>query len=148
MLHAESITVTAVRAAPTSKGHQMSRSVPVVVTGASGFTGGHLVRELQQRGHGHNRTVDVRLLDEGARSSPVSTSKRAISASSRTAASAQYRNGTGLTQASAGPIACFDRLPRSDDRRSQHRRIERHSPTAIGGYGVRRAISATPHVSE
>ncbi|MBM3649826.1 MAG: NAD-dependent epimerase/dehydratase family protein, partial [Alphaproteobacteria bacterium] len=42
----------------------MSKDDLVVVTGAGGFIGGHLVKVLQQRGHTKIRAVDVKPLDE------------------------------------------------------------------------------------
>jgi GDP-D-mannose 3', 5'-epimerase len=42
----------------------MSKDDLVVVAGAGGFIGGHLVRVLQQRGHTNIRAVDVKPLDE------------------------------------------------------------------------------------
>ena len=42
----------------------MSKDDLVVVAGAGGFIGGHLVRVLQQRGHTRIRAVDVKPLGE------------------------------------------------------------------------------------
>ena len=42
----------------------MSKNDLVVVTGAGGFIGGHLVKVLQQRGHTKIRAVDVKPLEE------------------------------------------------------------------------------------
>ena len=42
----------------------MSKNDLVVVTGAGGFIGGHLVKVLQQRGHTRIRAVDVKPLEE------------------------------------------------------------------------------------
>ena len=42
----------------------MERSDLVVVTGAGGFIGGHLVAELRRRGHRRIRAVDIKPLDE------------------------------------------------------------------------------------
>src|SRR5690554_5555734 len=36
----------------------------VVVTGAGGFIGGHLVADLRRRGHGRIRAVDIKPLDQ------------------------------------------------------------------------------------
>src|SRR4030095_7183795 len=42
----------------------MERSDLVLVTGAGGFIGGHLVAELRRRGHRRIRAVDIKPLDE------------------------------------------------------------------------------------
>ena len=48
----------------------MSKDDLVVVAGAGGFIGGHLVRVLQQRGHTNIRAVDVKPLDEWYQKTP------------------------------------------------------------------------------
>jgi GDP-D-mannose 3', 5'-epimerase len=48
----------------------MSQDDLVVVAGAGGFIGGHLVRVLQQRGHINIRAVDVKPLDEWYQQTP------------------------------------------------------------------------------
>src|SRR5689334_1941790 len=46
------------------KGMSQGNSKLVVVTGAGGFIGGHLVASLRQRGHSNLRAVDVKPLAE------------------------------------------------------------------------------------
>src|ERR1700675_1870905 len=48
----------------------MSKDNLLVVTGAGGFIGGHLVRVLQQRGHTRIRAVDVKPLAEWYQKTP------------------------------------------------------------------------------
>jgi GDP-D-mannose 3',5'-epimerase len=48
----------------------MSKDDLVVVAGAGGFIGGHLVRVLQQRGHTNIRAIDVKPLDEWYQKTP------------------------------------------------------------------------------
>ncbi len=48
----------------------MSKTDLVVVTGAGGFIGGHLVGVLQQRGHSRIRAVDVKPLNEWYQKTP------------------------------------------------------------------------------
>src|SRR6185503_5438445 len=49
---------------------QMSKNDLVVVTGAGGFIGGHLIRVLQQRGHTKIRGVDNKPLGEWYQKTP------------------------------------------------------------------------------
>src|SRR5829696_5324225 len=48
----------------------MSKNDLVVVTGAGGFIGGHLVRALEQRGHTKIRAIDVKPLNEWYQKTP------------------------------------------------------------------------------
>ena len=48
----------------------MSKDDLVVVTGAGGFIGGHLVRVLQRRGHKQIRAVDAKPLAEWYQKTP------------------------------------------------------------------------------
>src|SRR6478609_8530974 len=48
----------------------MSKDDLVVVTGAGGFIGGHLVKVLQERGHKRIRAVDVKPLAEWYQKTP------------------------------------------------------------------------------
>jgi GDP-D-mannose 3',5'-epimerase len=48
----------------------MSKDDLVLVAGAGGFIGGHLVRVLQQRGHTNIRAIDVKPLDEWYQKTP------------------------------------------------------------------------------
>ena len=52
------------------KGLSMSKDDLVVVTGAGGFIGGHLVGVLRQRGQTRIRAVDVKPLDEWYQTTP------------------------------------------------------------------------------
>ena len=64
-----------VRPSPRVKGSSCPKMILLVVTGAGGFIGGHLVRVLQQRGHTKIRAVDVKPLDEWYQKSPASTTR-------------------------------------------------------------------------
>jgi nucleoside-diphosphate-sugar epimerase len=44
--------------------HQIDRDDVVLITGAGGFIGGHLVAELRRRGHRRVRAVDIKPIDE------------------------------------------------------------------------------------
>ena len=53
----------------------MSKDDLVVVAGAGGFIGGHLVRVLQQRGHTNIGAVDLKPLDEWYQKLQASTTR-------------------------------------------------------------------------
>ena len=61
---------------PRMSAVELDCSKLVVVTGGGGFIGGHLVAELERRGHERIRAVDIKPLDRGTRRTPRSRTSR------------------------------------------------------------------------
>ncbi len=66
----------------------MDRADQVVVAGAGGFIGGHLVRRLVEQGHGRVRAIDSKGLGEWYQLSPEEDN-RCLDLRGREAAQAQ-----------------------------------------------------------